>query len=106
MARNNSSTYGSMAGDARPAAGLALPIDPAEVFRIQLTVQAVEAYLKLNGVPRNVFDLRSPANVNTPRSCPRGVACTDRRNRPRADGLNSGLLLSAADRFLENRGCP
>src|SRR5438477_8977991 len=52
-------------------------------------------WTSLNGVPRNVLALRSPAIVNTPRSYPRGTDCTYRRNRPSPD-ISLGNVGSAA----------
>src|SRR6185503_9210804 len=59
--------------------------DSSDAYATHRAFGEKRLWISLNGVPRNVLDVRSPANVNTRRSYPRGVACSDRRNRPSPD---------------------
>src|ERR1700687_4998153 len=56
--------------------------DSSDAYATHRVFGEKRPWTSLNGVPRNVLALRSPVNVNTPRSYPRGVACTYRRSRP------------------------
>src|SRR5713226_7232623 len=60
--------------------------DSSDAYATHRVFGEKRPWTSLNGVARNVLDLRSPANVNTPRSYPpSGVPCTYRRNRPSPD---------------------
>src|SRR5882762_10366580 len=69
--------------------------DSSDAYATHRVFGEKRPWTSLNGVPRNVLDLRSPPNVNTPKSYPRGVACTNSRNRPSPDTSLGYVALAA-----------
>src|SRR5439155_10054118 len=69
--------------------------DSSDAYATHRVFGEKRPWTSLDGVPKNVLDVRSPVNVNTPRSYPRGVNCPYRRNRPSPD-ISLGNVLVVA----------